>query len=83
MIAFDWTVNFGHLLSIMTVLGGGFVVLLSMRWQIQEIDKRTMKIEERIEQITIMLVTIARQDERLNHLEDRVTEVMKRALRNH
>jgi len=69
----DWTINFGHILTIVGFVSGGLVFVLTVRSDVNSIkateggvQKRLDAVESDLRKITDVLVAIARQDERLN-----------------
>lgn len=80
MPAFDWTINLGHVLT----LGGFFLGGMSLMFTIRE-DVRSMKasegqnsvrldnLERDMKVLADATLAIARQDERMNGFEHRLT----------
>ena len=69
---FDPTINFGHILTAMSFIIAGAGAYYGMRAELQNVDQRVAKIESTLQQLANVIVTTARQDERLNAIERRV-----------
>ena len=72
-MSIDWTLNLGHLLTIGGFLFGGLMFMLTIRNDVNSIKTSEGTVVQRLEiverdlaKITDVLVSLARQDERLN-----------------
>ena len=72
-MSIDWTINLGHILTIVGLVSGGLVFVLTVRSDVNSIkateggvQRRLDAVEGDLRKITDVLVEIARQDERLN-----------------
>jgi hypothetical protein len=65
---FDLTVNLGHILNVMALLIGGGLVAGTLK-------SRLDIVEEEIEKISEILITVARQDVRLDFIDKRIEEL--------
>jgi hypothetical protein len=79
MMIVDWSVNLGNLLQIASILGGGLVVLATMRsearfsrQQLKDHHDRLHEIEDELKKQTDVLVTLARQDEQIKGMSTRI-----------
>jgi len=69
---FDPTINYGHLLTVVSFILAGAGAYYGMRAELQSVDQRVAKIENTLQQLADVLVLTARQDERLIAIERRV-----------
>jgi len=69
---FDWTINFGHVLTIGAFIisaGGGIIAL---RGQVKQISVRMLAVESEMKKLVEILVGQARQEERIQAIDDRM-----------
>jgi prefoldin subunit 5 len=73
------------IVQLLVILGGGAYFIWSMQTGIAvlttrqaQIDERLVKIEASIDRLSSTTVEIARQDERVNHVEARLQELSNR-----
>lgn len=78
----DYTVTAGNLIEMASILGGGVLVLLTMRADIAVLKKDddvirsdVRGIQEEIKQIGQVLITQADQSRRILHLEEEVRDL--------
>ncbi len=69
---FDPTINYGHVLTVVSFMLAGAGAYYGMRAELQGVDQRVAKIENTLQQLANVLVLTARQDERLIAIERRV-----------
>ena len=69
---FDPTINYGHLLTAVSLIIAGAGAYYGMRAELHNVDQRVAKIEATLQQLASVVVLAARQDERLNAIERRV-----------
>jgi hypothetical protein len=69
---FDPTINYGHVLTIVSFVLAGAGAYYGMKAELQGVDQRVAKIENTLQQLANVLVLTARQDERLIAIERRV-----------
>jgi hypothetical protein len=69
---FDPTINYGHVLTVVSFILAGVGAYYGMRAELQGVDQRVAKIESTLQQLANVLVLTARQDERLIAIERRV-----------
>lgn len=69
---FDPTINYGHVLTVVSFMLAGAGAYYGMRAELQSVDQRVAKIEATLQQLANVLVMTARQDERLIAIERRV-----------
>jgi hypothetical protein len=69
---FDPTINYGHVLTVVSFVFAGTAAYYGMRAELQGVDQRVAKIENTLQQLATVLVLTARQDERLIAIERRV-----------
>ncbi|CAL80519.1 hypothetical protein BRADO6929 [Bradyrhizobium sp. ORS 278] len=69
---FDPTINYGHVLTVVSFVIAGAGAYFGMRVELEGVDQRVAKIESTLQQLASVLVVTARQDERLIAIERRV-----------
>jgi prefoldin subunit 5 len=79
---FDWTINIGNIVQTITMLGGGFYIVLSMRGDIRVLrhDVNYLKqtqtaLGEAFRQLGTILTQVAVQDNRISMIEKSVDEM--------
>lgn len=84
-ISFDWTINIGHLLTVATFIVGGLGFMFAVRADVQVMQRAEMNVGDRlravetqIKQMTDVVVTLARQDERLTAHGNRIDRLDER-----
>lgn len=65
----DWTVTVGNLLTILSVTGGGVWVFFAVRRDVDLLSQKLIPIESAVIKLTVVLETLARQDERIKSVE--------------
>ncbi len=71
----DWTVNFGHLLTFAGFILGGLSFVYALRQDIRLLSARMAAVEKAIEKMESVLERLARQEERQNYFERRITAI--------
>jgi hypothetical protein len=69
---FDPTINYGHVLTVVSFIVAGAGAYYGIRAELQSVDQRVAKIENTLQELANVLVLTARQDERLIAIERRV-----------
>lgn len=92
MPTFDWTINLGHILTLAGFLLGGLSMMLTIREDVRSMKasetanaNRLDNLEKDMKSLADATLAIARQDERMNAHEHRLTtlEAETRLLRGH
>ena len=67
----EWVMGpgLGQLITLLTVIIGGVVLVRRMEWKIDGLDERMDKVDVEMSKIVDVLVSLARQDERIRALE--------------
>ncbi len=73
----DWTVRIGDVLTVASILGGGFWLVASSRVELKDHGDRLKEIELELRKQTDTLVALARQDQRLDDHERRLDRLEK------
>jgi hypothetical protein len=71
----DPTINYGHILTIVSFVIAGVGAYYGMRVELVSADQRVLKIENTLQQLANVVVLTARQDEKLNAIERRVDRI--------
>jgi hypothetical protein len=74
---FDFTVNLGNLLTIISFLVGGVAFVYTIKFEVRSIQSRLADVEVDLRKLTDVLVNIARQDERMNYMSKEIQELKK------
>ena len=69
---FDPTINYGHVLTALSIVIAGTGAYYGMSAELHNVDQRVAKIETTLQQLANVVVLTARQDERLIAIERRV-----------
>lgn len=77
-MTFDWTITFGHLLSVVGMVAGIAAVVYTLRSDVKEIKLELAPMKEHIKQLAVALVQLARQDEQIKSLTHRVDKIEDR-----
>jgi hypothetical protein len=67
-MTFDWTINFGHLLAVVGMVGGIAALVFTLRSDVNEIKVQLEPINKHLEKLAGALVQIARQDEQIKFI---------------
>lgn len=78
MVTFDPTIQLGHIVELAIVAIGAIGVIFTMRAEVQSMKDDVADLRKDVDQITDVLTTLARQDERLKSLEHRA-EALERS----
>lgn len=79
----DPTINYGHLLTVVSFIFAGAGAYYGMRAELLNVDQRVARIESTLQQLANVVVLTARQDEKLNALERRVDRLDQAAAARH
>jgi hypothetical protein len=66
---FDPTINLGHVLTILSFIISGIVAYIGVKVELSNVDTRLALVERTMQSVATILITQARQDERINTLE--------------
>lgn len=82
MLAFDWTISLGNVLTIVAAIGALTTAWFALRMDVRILrhdlrntDLRVEAISETMNAIQNLLVKVAVQDERINALDNRVNDL--------
>jgi hypothetical protein len=73
-----FSINLGNLLTILSFLLGGLAFVWSMKGDLQISSLRLTNIETEITELRKVVVTMARQEERINAMDERILAQGKR-----
>lgn len=76
---FDPTINYGHLLTVISFIAAGAAAFLGMKAELQNVDHRIAKIENTLQQLANVVVLTARQDEKINAMDRRISQLEQAA----
>lgn len=68
----DLTVNLGHIITILTVLGGIWTAFVTMKASVRGLSERMGGAEAELKKMSDVLITVARQDERMVAMDQRM-----------
>lgn len=69
---FDWTINLGHVLTVLTLLGGGYAFIVAMRNQLSSLSNRVLLTEAQLIKVVEVLIEQGRQEVRLDAMDQRL-----------
>lgn len=69
---FDWSINLGHILTILSFVIVGSGVLYSMRERMESMANRLHTLEEDIKTLITILIQQGKQEERMTAMDARV-----------
>lgn len=69
---FDWTVNLGNVISIVSMFVIGIGFLYSMKTRIDSMANRLIVLEEDLKKLIDVLIAQGKQEERINALDQRM-----------
>jgi hypothetical protein len=76
-LAFDWSVKLGDVLTIIAIIAAALGFLYTLRGKVDALDDRVKHIEADLGKFVEVLVTMGKQDERLNSHALRIAELEK------
>lgn len=65
-IVFDGSVTLGNILTIISIVGAGFVFVMTMRADLSALGLRVEKVEGIMSKVIDALIQLAKQEERLD-----------------
>lgn len=71
----DWTINFGSMLTIATILGGGLLVLIRMNYNGSNLQKEVAELKIAVQRIGALATDNAVINNRLQNLEQDIHEL--------
>lgn len=84
MLAFDWTISVGNLLTAGLVIGGWFYAFFQLKGDVRVVrhDMSTIKqrqegFNESLSQLTAILTKLAVQEERLSGMQEDIRDLRK------
>lgn len=80
-VAFDWSIKLGDVLTIIAIAAAALGFLYTLRGKVDALDDRVKHIEADLGKFVEVLVTMGKQDERLNSHALRIAELEKAAPR--
>ena len=70
-IMFDWSINFGHFLTIVVLGAGGLGFVWTIRGRVDALSDRMLGLESETKKLVDVLIAQGRQDERLTAMDQR------------
>jgi hypothetical protein len=71
----DYTITIGNLVEIAAIIGGGLMVVLTLRGDVANMKAEVGGIQQEIKKIGDVLITQADQNRRILHLEEDFREL--------
>lgn len=71
----DYTITIGNLIEIASIIGGGLMVVITMRGDVANIKAEVGGIQLEVRKIGDVLITQTDQNRRILHLEEDVREL--------
>lgn len=71
----DYTINIGHILQIVVIVGGGFSALIVMRASVSNLKEDMTDMKTEIKKVGEVLVTLAVTTKRLDNVEEDIRDM--------
>jgi hypothetical protein len=75
MLTIDYTITIGNLIEIASIIGGGFLVMITLRNDVGNMKTEMQGIQSEVRKIGEVLITQADQNRRLLHLEEELRDL--------
>jgi hypothetical protein len=75
---FDWTINFGHVLTVIGIAGGIASIVYAIRGDVKQLKIELAPIKEDLKQLVGVLIQIGRQDEQIKSMTHRIDKLEDR-----
>jgi hypothetical protein len=72
-LAVDYTISIGNIIEIGSIIGGGFVVFLTLKNNVATLKDEVTIMKQEVRKLGDILVSMARYEEKLQNLDRRVT----------
>lgn len=69
---FDWTINLGHILTILALIGAVVVPAITIKNRVDAISVRIHSLDEEMKKLVDILVQQGRQEERMDGMDGRM-----------
>lgn len=73
----DYTITVGNLVEIASIIGGGLLVMITLRGDVANMKIEVGEIQNEIKKIGDVLINQADQNRRIIHLEDDLRELRR------
>jgi hypothetical protein len=80
-INFEPSINAGHILTFLGMLGGAVMIYAGMKAELAQVDYRIVQVEKTLDKLSVIIAADARQDARLEEMARRFEELSKRVER--
>ncbi len=70
---FNWTINFGHIITVLSVLLASTGFMYTMKGNIQNMSSRLSILETDIKQLIVVLIQQGKHEERMTAVDARVS----------
>lgn len=81
MLVIDWTISAGNLIQVVAMLGGGLVVLVTLRNTVARLQTDVGSVQTEVKKMGDILVKMAVAENRLDNTDTRLT-IVERDLRD-
>jgi hypothetical protein len=71
----DYTITIGNIVEIASIIGGGILVMITLRSDVANMKTEMEGIQAEVKKIGDVLITQADQNRRILHLEEDVREI--------
>jgi hypothetical protein len=69
---FDWSVNLGNALTIVSFIGGGIIFVVTIRGRVDALTGRITFVEQELRKMVEVLIMQGRHDERMAAMDARI-----------
>ena len=77
-MVFDWTISLGNILTIAGFAGSGVIFVMMMRGDMMVLGQRVSSVEEALKDLARASLAVARQEARIETLDERVNAISRR-----
>ena len=77
-MVFDWTISLGNILTIVGFAGSGVIFVMMMRGDMMVLGQRVSSVEEALKDLARASLAVARQEARIETLDERVNAISRR-----
>lgn len=75
---FDWTVNLGNALTIVSFIGGGIIFVVTIRGRVDALTGRISFVEQELKKLLEVLIEQTRHSERMTAMSARMLALEQR-----
>jgi len=70
-LTFDWTINLGHILTVLSAVAGGYAFMVALRNKLEDLSVRVLKTEEQLVELVKVLIAQGKHETRMDAFDHR------------